>query len=68
MQVESFISRKSANEEDLSSVLGRMENIAVVISMFGHFLNNIRHLEIKAAISTKKKFINMLSKEYYKMY
>ena len=48
MQVYSFISRKSSNAEDLSSVLGRMENIAIVIPMFGHFLNNIRQLEIKS--------------------
>ena len=67
MQVEYFISRKSANAEDLSSVLGQMENIAIVIPTFGHFINNIRQLEIKATISTTKQFINMRSKEDFKI-
>ena len=67
MQVESFISRKSANTEDLSSVLGRMENIAIVIPIFVHFIKNIIHLEIKATISTKNQFINMRSKEDFKI-
>ena len=67
MQVESFISIKSANAKDLSSVLVRMENIAIVIPMFGHFINHIIHLEIKATISTKKQFINMRSKEDFKI-
>ena len=67
MQVESFISRKSANAEDLSLILGRMENIAILIPIFGHFLNNIRHLETKATISMKKQFINMQSKEDFRI-
>ena len=44
-----------------------MENISIVIPMFGHFINNIRHLEIKATISTKNEFINMRSKEDFKI-
>ena len=32
----------------MESVLGRLEQVAIVISMFGHFLNNIRSLQIKA--------------------
>ena len=35
--------------------------------MFGHFLNNIRHLEIKETISTKKKFIKKQSKGDFKI-
>ena len=67
MQVEFFISRKYANAEDLSSVLERMENIAIVIPNFGHFINNIRQLGIKATISTKKQFMTMRSKEAFKI-
>lgn len=52
-QVRSFVARKSANEEDLQSVLGRMENLAIAIPMFSHFLNSVRHLETKAAIAGK---------------
>ena len=53
IKVESLISRKSTNAEDLCAVLGRMENIAIVITMFGHFLNNIRHMEIKQQYQPK---------------
>ena len=45
-QIEEVLIRKSANEETLVSVLGRLENIATIIPMMGHFLNNIRHLSL----------------------
>ena len=44
-----------------------MENITIVIPMFGYFLKSIRHLYIKATISTKNKFINMRSKQGIKI-
>ncbi len=31
------------------SILGRLENIAQVLMVLGHFLSNIRHTEIIAA-------------------
>jgi hypothetical protein len=66
-QVNSFISRKTANEKDLSSVLGRLENVAVLIPSFGHFLNNIRQLEIKAAITKKNQVINKRAKDDFEL-
>ena len=62
-QVSSFVTRKSASSEDLHSVLGRLENIAIIIPMFGHFLNNIRHLEINATITQRNQVINKRTKE-----
>ena len=66
-QVESFLTRKTANSKDLRSVLGRMENIAIMIPMFGHFLNNIRQLEIKATNTNKNQLINKRAKEDFNL-
>ena len=66
-QVASFISRKAANAKDLSSVLGRLENVAIMIPSFGHFLNNIRQLEIKASITNKNQIINKRAKDDFEL-
>ena len=66
-QVESFISRKAVSGKDLSSVLGRLENVAIMIPSFGHFLNNIGQLEIKAAATKKNQVINKRSKDDFKL-
>ena len=66
-QVKSFLSRVSASGDDLRSVLGRLENIAIIIPMFAHFLNNIRQLEIKASRSNKNQMINKRTKEDLKL-
>ena len=36
-QVNQLISAKSAGNKELESVLGRLENVAIIIAMFGHF-------------------------------
>ena len=61
-QVTSIKNRRSINSKDLQSVLGRLENIAIMIPMFAHFLNNIRALEIKATISGKNQVLNNRTK------
>jgi hypothetical protein len=66
-QVKTFITRSSANGDDLRSVLGRLENVAIIIPMFGHFLNNIRQLEIKASRTNKNQIINKRAKEDFKL-
>jgi hypothetical protein len=66
-QVESFLTRKTANVDDLRSVLGRLENIAIIIPTFGHFLNNIRQLEIKASLTKKNQIINKRAHEDFKL-
>ena len=66
-QVEKFIFNKTANADDLRSVLGHMENIAIMIPMFGHFLNNIRQLEIKANIAKKNQIIIKRAKDHFKL-
>ena len=56
-QINSIRKRKTVNAKELQSALGRMENIAIMIPMFGHFLNNIRTLEIKANLTEKNQVI-----------
>ena len=47
-QIDKIISRKSIGVKEIESVLGRLENIATIMKMFGNFLNNMRNLQIKA--------------------
>ena len=44
-----------------------MENIAIMIPMFAHFLNNMRQLEMKINISKKNQIINKRTKEDFKL-
>ena len=48
-QINDIIKAKSVTYKTLESILGRLENVAIIVSMFGHFLNNIRSLQIKAS-------------------
>jgi hypothetical protein len=47
-QLIQVLSQKSVSDKDLRSVLGRLENVAMIVCMFGHFLNNIRSMQMKA--------------------
>jgi hypothetical protein len=40
-QVKNIISAKSIKFKLLESILGRLKNVAIIVVMFGHFLNNI---------------------------
>ena len=42
-----YITKQSVKE--LASILGRLENVAQVLTTLGHFLSNIRHIQIIAA-------------------
>ena len=57
-QVETFIKNKTASYKDLQSVLGRLENVTILVRMGAHFLNNIRALEIRASASKHTVKIN----------
>jgi hypothetical protein len=41
---DSQIENSTVSVDILSTVIERLENVAIMISMFGHFLNNIGHL------------------------
>ena len=47
-QIHDMMDQKTVSEKLLASVLGRLENVATIIVMMGHFLNNIRNLQIQA--------------------
>ena len=49
LQIEEVIKAKTVNYKTLESILGRLENVAIIVKMFGHFLNNIRSIQIKAS-------------------
>ena len=66
-QVQTFITRKSTNLDDLRSVIGRMENVACMVPMFAHFLNNMRQLEMKAELSNKNQLINKRTKDDFRL-
>ena len=47
-QIEEVLESKTVSSKTLESILGRLENIAQVLTPLGHFLSNIRHLQILA--------------------
>ena len=66
-QLKSFFSRKTAGAKDLQSILGRLETVATMIPMMGHFLNNIRQTEIRATSSGKNQVLNKRTKEDFRL-
>ena len=66
-QLTSFFHRRSAGAKDLQSILGRLETIATIIPMMGHFLNNIRHTEIQATASGRNQILNRRTVEDFKL-
>ena len=72
-QIDELLNQRSSSEKTLASVLGRLENVATMIAMMGHFLSNIRHLQIQALkknhnvlLSNQVKKDLQLSKEFIK--
>ncbi len=47
-QIDLVLQSKSVSSKSLESVLGRLENVAQVLTPLGHFLCNIRQLQILA--------------------
>ena len=42
-QIDKRLKQKTVSEKDLASILGRLENVAQVLTVLWHFLSNIRH-------------------------
>jgi len=62
-QIDLLLKNKTAGEKELASVLGRLENVAQVLTILGHFLSNIRHMEILAANKKHNIILNKRSKD-----
>jgi hypothetical protein len=43
-QIKDLLSKNSTDEDELGTIVGRLENVTIMLSMMGHFLNNIGHL------------------------
>ena len=46
-QITIALNSKTIDRKTLESIVGRLENVAIIIKMMGHFLNNIRYLLIQ---------------------
>ncbi len=66
-QIEGLLNQKTVGGKELSSILGRLENVAQIVTMFGHFLSNIRSLEILANVKKHNVRINRIVKEDLKL-
>ena len=49
IKLEQAQTAKSISNNTQLSILGRLENVATLVVPMGHFLNNIRALQTKAA-------------------
>ncbi len=47
-QISSLLEKKTVSNKELQSILGRMENVAQIMTPLGYFLSNIRHMQIIA--------------------
>ena len=47
-QINTILSKTTVSNKELQSILGRLENVAQVMTTLGHFLSNIRHIQLLA--------------------
>ena len=66
-QIQEMLDSKSVGWKDLASILGRLENVAQVLVVLGHFLSNIRHLEILASEKGHNVRLNQRVREDLKL-
>ena len=50
-QLLQIIKAKTVGYKTIESIMGRLENVAIIVAMLGHFLNNIWSIQIKASKS-----------------
>ena len=62
-QISNMMLHKSVGEKLLASILGRLENIATIIPMMGHFFNIVRFLQMKAEKNRHNVTITRRAKE-----
>ena len=48
-QIQKILAARSVGSKELASILGYLENVAQILVVLGHFLSNIRNLEILAS-------------------
>ena len=66
--LNTFINKKSISHDDLKSLIGKLENVIIIIKMMGHFMNNMYALEIKASTSNHNIRLSQRAKEDAKIH
>ena len=66
-EIQDVIQSKTVSNDRLLSLLGRLENVAVVVTPLGHFLNNIRSLQLKAEEKRHNVLITNMAREDLKL-
>ena len=62
-QKNAILHNKTVSEKELASIFGRLENVAQVLTTLGHFLSNIRHIQIIAAQRKHNVKLNMRTRK-----
>ena len=61
--MDKLLGSKKTRNKILMFVLGQLENITIIVFMFGHFLKNIRSLQISAERKRHNVIINKRTRE-----
>ena len=67
--LQKYIDRKTIGHADLKSLVGKLENVIIVLKIMGHFMNNIYALEIKLSKNLQhNEKIHLRLKEDFKLH
>lgn len=66
-EIDTLLKSSTVSEETLLRILGRLENVATILAPLGHFLNNIRHLQMQASKSKHNVRLNSRVKKDLKL-
>ena len=66
-QINNILGNRSMPNKELQSILGRLENIAQIMISLGHFLGNIRYMQILAENKGHSIRLNTQTKEDLKL-
>ena len=59
--IGNFVKMKSTSHEDLRSLIGKLENVVIIIKVMGNFMNNLYALELKSSdLNTILDFYSVL--------
>ena len=60
--------QKRTSHDDLRSLIGKLENVVIIIKMMGHFMNNLYALELKSSNSKHNIRLSQRAKEDAKIH
>ena len=61
--IVNFVRMKSTSHENLRSLIGKLENVVIIIKMMGNFMKNLYALELKSSdLNTILDFHSVLQK------